>query len=162
MARKAKSRPPVRPSADDQRPPLEPAPLPPGTSTLSPISKGVEQDAQRLIHQAGSPSLAKQAVDQAAKREAIPEFRQDLFAQRWGFNSRQEFLAASHPVMGAQRPILVDNSRRHTALDRLVRRRFVGPGHLSYRGGGEGVDRPPNIVRGGAVRIGVVGATTKT
>jgi len=102
VARKAKSRPPVRPSADDQRPPVEPAPLPPGTSTLSPISKGVEQDAQRLIHQAGSPSLAKQAVDQAAKREAIPEFRQDLFAQRWGFNSRQEFLAASHPVMGAR------------------------------------------------------------
>ena len=102
MARKANSRPSVRRSAEDQRPRLEPAPLPPGTNMQSPLSKGVEQDAQRLIHQTGSPSLAKQAVDQAAKRETIPDFRQDLFAQRWGFNSRRELLTASHPVNGAR------------------------------------------------------------
>jgi hypothetical protein len=62
----------------------------------------VEQDAQRLIHQAGSPSLAKKAVDQAAERETIPDFRQDQFAHRWGFTSRQEMLAASRPVNGVQ------------------------------------------------------------
>jgi len=102
VPRQKKSRAPVRRSADDQRQPLNPAPLPPGTNAQSPLSQGVEHDAQRLIHQAGSPSLAKQAVDQAAEREAIPDFRQDLFAQRWGFASRQEMLAASRPADGVR------------------------------------------------------------
>lgn len=101
MSRKSKSRLPIRRSADDQRPPLvPPPPHPPGTNTQSSLSQGVEQDAQRLIHQAGSPLLAKQAVDKAAERETIPDFRQDLFAQRWGLASRQEMLAASRPVDG--------------------------------------------------------------
>jgi hypothetical protein len=60
----------------------------------------VELDAQKLIHQAGSPSLAKQAVDQAAEREEVPDFRQDLFAQRWGFASRKDLLAVSKPING--------------------------------------------------------------
>jgi hypothetical protein len=60
----------------------------------------VEADAQKLIHQAGSPKLAKRAVDQAAERECLPDFRQDLFAQRWGFASRREMLAASKPLAG--------------------------------------------------------------
>jgi len=102
VSRKTKSRRSVRRSADDQRQPLKPAPHPPGTNAKSPLSQGVEQDAQRLIHQAGSPSLAKRAVDQAAEREAIPDFRQDLFAQRWGFPSRREMLAASRPACGAR------------------------------------------------------------
>jgi hypothetical protein len=61
---------------------------------------GVEADAQKLIHQAGSPSLAKKAVDQAAEREGVPDFRQDLFAQRFGFAARRDMLAASKPLAG--------------------------------------------------------------
>lgn len=101
MPRKTKPRAPTRPSADDRRPPLKETPRPPGTNDRSPLSSGVEQDAQKLIHQAGSPALAKQAVDRAAERESVPDFRQDLFAQRWGFASRQELLAASRPASAA-------------------------------------------------------------
>ena len=57
--------------------------------------------AQILIHQAGSLALAKDAVDGAAQREAIPDFREDLFAQRFGFASRLELLAASTPLIAA-------------------------------------------------------------
>jgi hypothetical protein len=102
VPRKTKSRASTRRSADDRRPPLKRAPHPPGTNAQSPLSQGVEQDAQRLIHQAGSPSLAKRAVDQAAEREAIPDFRQDQFALRWGFPSRREMLAASRPAGAAR------------------------------------------------------------
>jgi len=57
--------------------------------------------AQVLIHQAGSPVLAKNAVDGAAEREMIPDFREDLFGQRFGFASRAALLAASTPVTAA-------------------------------------------------------------
>ena len=57
--------------------------------------------AQALIHQAGSPVLAKEAVDGAAERELIPDFREDVFGQRFGFASRAELLAASTPLTAA-------------------------------------------------------------
>ena len=57
--------------------------------------------AQTLIHQAGSPELAKDAVDGAAERETIPDFRENLFGQRFGFASRPELLAASTPLIAA-------------------------------------------------------------
>ena len=57
--------------------------------------------AQILIHQAGSLELAKNAVQGAAEREAIPDFREDLFAQRFGFTSRRDLLAASTPLIAA-------------------------------------------------------------
>ena len=100
MKRKTKPRPQPRTSADDLRPPPERVPSPPGANARSPLSSGVEADAQKLIHQAGSPSLAKEAVDQAAERECVPDFRQDLFAQRFGFAARREMLAASKPLAG--------------------------------------------------------------
>ena len=54
--------------------------------------------AQKLLHEAGSPKLAKHAVDSAAERETIPDFRQDMLAQRLGFKSRADLLAASTPI----------------------------------------------------------------
>jgi hypothetical protein len=57
--------------------------------------------AQILLHQAGSAALAKEAVDGAAERESIPDFREDQFGQRFGFASRPELLAASTPLTAA-------------------------------------------------------------
>ena len=74
---------------------------PPGGVHKAPIPIGVEMHAQSLIHQAGSPELAKQAVDGAVERETIPDFREDSFAQRFGFLSRLELLAASTPLTAA-------------------------------------------------------------
>jgi len=91
----------VRATAGDN-PPLQPhVDPPPGSAAKAPIPEGVEMQAQTLIHQAGSPALAKDAVDGAAERETIPDFREDLFGQRFGFASRPELLAASTPLTAA-------------------------------------------------------------
>jgi len=82
-------------------PPPQSQVLPPGAEHLAPIPQGVEKQAQVLIHQAGSPGQAKDAVDGAAEREALPDFREDLFAERFGFASRRELLAASTPLISA-------------------------------------------------------------
>jgi hypothetical protein len=78
-----------------QQPPFDP---PPGSVPKAPIPEGIEMQAQTLIHQAGSPALAKDAVDGAAERETIPDFREDAFGRRFGFASRPELLAASTPL----------------------------------------------------------------
>ena len=74
---------------------------PVGCTHEAPIPKGVELLAQVLLHQAGSLELAKKAVEAAAHRESIPDFREDLFGQRFGFASRPELLAASTPLIAA-------------------------------------------------------------
>jgi hypothetical protein len=86
-----------RPIAGENPPPLA-QPHPPGRARESAIPKGIEIQAQKLLHEAGSPKLAKHAVDSAAHREALPDFRQDMLAQRLGFKSRGELLAASTPI----------------------------------------------------------------
>ena len=78
----------VRATAGDNPPPLPPSDPPVGSEPKAPIPEGVEMQAQILLHQAGSPALAKDAVDGAAEREEIPDFREDLFGQRFGFASR--------------------------------------------------------------------------
>jgi hypothetical protein len=101
MALKSKSEPVVRKSGGDD-PPSQPSVEPPvGSVAKAPIPEGVEMQAQSLIHQAGSPGLAKSAVDEAAAREAIPDFREDHFGRRFGFESRPELLAASTPLTAA-------------------------------------------------------------
>jgi hypothetical protein len=90
----------VRETAGDNPPP-QPAVFPPGCVSTAPIPEGVEMQAQILIHQAGSTGQAKDAVDAAAEREMIPDFREDLFGQRFGFASRAALLAASAPVTAA-------------------------------------------------------------
>lgn len=91
---------PTRPH-EPTKPPLRDQPRPPGAAPRSPVPTGIEQQAQKLIHAAGSPEEAKGAVDGAAQREQVPEFREDHFAQRWGFNSRCELLQASTPFTGS-------------------------------------------------------------
>jgi hypothetical protein len=91
----------VRATGGDN-PPVQPHIDPPvGSASKAPIPEGVEMQAQTLIHQAGSPALAKDAVDGAAERETIPDFREDQFGQRFGFASRPELLAASTPLTAA-------------------------------------------------------------
>jgi hypothetical protein len=87
-----------RMTGGDNPPPQSPV-FPLGAEHKAPLPQGVEKQAQILIHQAGSLELAKAAVDGAAEREAIPDFREDLFAQRFGFTSRIELLAASTPLV---------------------------------------------------------------
>jgi hypothetical protein len=89
-----------RKSADDSPPPIS-KPMPPGLVRQSPLSEGVEVQAQRLIHEAGSPAAAKTAVDVAAERENAPDFQEDHFALRWGFASRADMRAASKPLTGS-------------------------------------------------------------
>ena len=72
---------------------------PVGCTHEAPIPVGVELLAQVLLHQAGSAELAKKAVEGAAHRESIPDFREDLFGRRFGFATRGELLAASTPVI---------------------------------------------------------------
>ena len=89
----------VRKTAGDSPPPIA-KPLPPGSVPRSPLSKDVELQAQRLIHEAGSTDAAKTAVDVAAEREHAPDFQEDHLAQRWGFASRADMRAASKPISG--------------------------------------------------------------
>jgi hypothetical protein len=97
MVRKSRIDRTVRSTAGEN-PPSIGQPYPPGRQSESPISKGVEVQAQKLLHEAGSPKLAKHAVDSAAHRETIPDFCQDMLAQRLGFKSRADLLAASTPI----------------------------------------------------------------
>jgi len=89
----------VRKTAGDNPPPIS-KPLPPGSVPRSPLSEGVELQAQKLIHETGSTDAAKTAVDVAAERERVPDFQEDHLAQRWGFASRSEMRAASKPISG--------------------------------------------------------------
>jgi hypothetical protein len=91
----------VRETAGDHPPPQPHIGPPPGSAARARISEGIEQHAQTLIPHAGSPALAKDAVDTAAGREAIPDFRHDAFGRRFGFASRRDLLAASKPLAAA-------------------------------------------------------------
>lgn len=87
----------VRKTAGDNPPPA-PKRLPPGSISKSPLPEVVENQAQRLIHETGSPTAAKHAVDVAADREHVPDFQEDHLALRWGFASRAAMRAASKPL----------------------------------------------------------------
>jgi len=100
MSRKQHADRSIRKTADDS-PPSRPATLPPGAVRQSPLSEVVEVQAQKLIHEAGSPNAAKQAVDVAADREQVPDFQEDHFALRWGFASRAAMRASSKPLTDA-------------------------------------------------------------
>jgi hypothetical protein len=99
MSRKQQSSRVVRKTAGDNPPPCSKS-LPPGTVRQSPLPAVVEVQAQKLIHEAGSPTAAKTAVDVAAEREHFPDFQEDHFALRWGFASRAQMRAASKPLGG--------------------------------------------------------------
>ena len=99
MAMPVKTEPDFGKTADNTLAPA--AVYPDGTASIAPIPVGVEMQAQILLHQAGSPGLAKQAVDAAAERETMPDFREDMFGRQFGFASRETLLAASTPLIAA-------------------------------------------------------------
>jgi hypothetical protein len=100
MATRAKSKRTVRPH-DPPKPPIDSS-LPPGVNRSSSVPDGVELQAQRLVHNAGSAEDAKKAIDAAVGKEAVGDFRQDTFALRFGFASRRDLLAASKPLFDSQ------------------------------------------------------------
>lgn len=100
MATRPKAKRAVR-TADPAKPPIE-SPVPPGVSQSPPVPGGVELQAQRLIHNAGSAEDAKKAIDAASAKESVGDFRQDTFAMRFGFASRRDLLAASTPLFDSQ------------------------------------------------------------
>jgi hypothetical protein len=66
------------------------------------VPQGIELQAQRLIHKAGSAEEAKKAIDAALARERACDFREDTFAGRWGFKSRADLHAASQPLFAEE------------------------------------------------------------
>jgi hypothetical protein len=98
MTKKQRGKTAVRKTAGDNPPPVSKA-TPPGSAQKSPLSADVEAQAQQLIHETGSPTAAKSAVDVAAERERAPDFQEDHFAQRWGFASRALMRGASKPLV---------------------------------------------------------------
>jgi hypothetical protein len=55
----------------------------------------VQIEAENLLDQAGSPALAKQAIDVAAQRKRESKAHEERLAEEWGFSSRGQLLAAS-------------------------------------------------------------------
>jgi hypothetical protein len=100
MAAKSKAARKLRPQ-DVKKPPLGRT-LPPGATRQPPVPEGIELQAQRLVHKAGSADDAKKAIDAALARESAGDFREDTFAARWGFKSRAELHAASQPLFAEE------------------------------------------------------------
>ena len=100
MATRAESKRTVRPH-EPSKPPIDSS-LPPGVNQSPSVPDGVELQAQRLVHVAGSAENAKKAIDAAVSKEKVGDFRQDTFAMRFGFPSRRDLLAASKPLFDSQ------------------------------------------------------------
>jgi hypothetical protein len=78
------------------------------------IAPAVELEAQRLIDKAGSPDLAKQAVD-AASQHLAETSAPDQFVEQCGFSSRSELLASSSQLIAPDgTPWWVTNVRTDT------------------------------------------------
>jgi hypothetical protein len=99
MARTLKKK-PVR-QHDPQKPPL-PKSKPPGIVDDCSVPVGIEHQAQRFIHEAGTPDKAKQVIDAVVDRETKSDFLEDTFAARWGFASRAALMAASMPLFDSE------------------------------------------------------------
>ena len=65
------------------------------------VAPPLAHHAQKLIDEAGSPGLARQALDAAAKHAPIGDSRQDEFARRLGFRSYLDLFEASTLVRTA-------------------------------------------------------------
>lgn len=62
------------------------------------VSAPVQAQAQKLLNEAGSPDLAKHAVDVAAQNQLAMTLDKDEFARRYGFQSYLDFFEASAPA----------------------------------------------------------------
>jgi len=65
------------------------------------VAPPVQIQAQKLLDEAGSPDLAKHAVDAAAKTQPLPASAHDQFARQLGFASYLSLFEASTPLMSA-------------------------------------------------------------
>jgi hypothetical protein len=63
----------------------------------------IQSQAQRLLAEAGSPELAKHALDMAAAGPSTDAGHIDGLAQRWGFRPRHDLLAASISIATSSR-----------------------------------------------------------
>lgn len=66
------------------------------------VAPPVQSQAQQLLSKAGSPELARLALDEAARELASGPSYIDGLAERWGFSSRHELLAASISIASSQ------------------------------------------------------------
>ena len=66
------------------------------------VAPPVQSQAQQLLKEAGSPDLARHALDEAARAQERGPSYLDGLAERWGFPSRHELLAASISIPSAQ------------------------------------------------------------
>ena len=65
------------------------------------VAPPVQNQAQKLLDEAGSPELAKRAVDAAAKTQPLPVSAHDQFARQLGFASYLSLFEASTPIKSA-------------------------------------------------------------
>lgn len=66
------------------------------------VAAPLHAHAQKLIDQAGSPGLARQAIRAAEQDAPARASTQDEFARRWGFRSYLELFEASTRVHAAE------------------------------------------------------------
>lgn len=66
------------------------------------IAPPVQSQAQQLLDKAGSPELARHALEEAAREQAGGKSYIDGLAERWGYASRHELLAASISITSSQ------------------------------------------------------------
>ena len=59
------------------------------------VAPAIELEAQQLIDHAGSPDLARQAIDAASHHFVEPHPPPDELAQQWGFESHVHLIASS-------------------------------------------------------------------
>jgi len=62
------------------------------------VAPAIELEAQQLIDHAGSPDLAKQAIDAASHHQVEPPSPADELAQQFGFVSAVQLLESSRPL----------------------------------------------------------------
>jgi hypothetical protein len=62
------------------------------------VTEQAQLQAQKLVDEAGTPELAKQAVDAAQQRQALPPKNKDELARRLGYVSFLALFEASMPV----------------------------------------------------------------
>jgi hypothetical protein len=96
---------PRKPSATEHRSPITGETGPQEAQSWSEheqTSQPTEVEAKKLLDRAGSPGLAKQAIDAAARNQAPPASAKDKFARELGFTSYLELFEASTPVRTAE------------------------------------------------------------
>jgi len=67
------------------------------------ITPAIQNEAQKLVDRAGTPELAKHAVDEAVQSAAAAGLgsAHDQFARQWGFPSYLAMFEASDPILSA-------------------------------------------------------------